>query len=89
LGHSPSSAADAAIRERIAGTPYLTRVYDYASFYDPSARTFTISCKVNTAFGSIDQAPPGGMISPNGALVVAIGPGPSVEPQEQPRRLLR
>jgi hypothetical protein len=72
LGHAPSGAADAAIRARIAGTPYLTRIYDYASFFDPTARTFTISCKIDTAFGQVTQAPPGMSISPSGALVFSV-----------------
>ena len=73
LGQPPHAGADAAIRARIATTPYVTRLYDYASYYDSGQRTFTVSCKVITAFGQVITAPPGAEISPSGALVMSFG----------------
>jgi len=73
LGHQPNSAADAAIRARIHGTPHVTRLYDYASYYDPTARSFTISCKIDTAFGMVNEAPPGAVMTPSGAIVMTFG----------------
>lgn len=90
LAHPPDTHADAAIRARIVGTPFVVRLYDYASFYDPTMRTFTISCKVITAFGEVTTAPPGTVASPSGALVMVFG-GPAVVPpppqQVEPPRL--
>jgi hypothetical protein len=73
LGNPPSSAVDSAIRERIYGTPYVMRLYDYASFYDAAMRTFTISCKIITAFGQVTSPPPGAVMSPSGAMVMTLG----------------
>ena len=90
LAHPPDTHADAAIRARIVGTPFVVRLYDYASFYDPTMRTFTISCKVITAFGEVTTAPPGMVATPSGALVMVFG-GPAVVPpppqQVEPPRL--
>jgi hypothetical protein len=63
---------DAALRARISGTPFVTRLYDYASSSNTTARTFTVSCKVNTAFGPVLVAPAGALISPTGALVMPL-----------------
>jgi hypothetical protein len=43
---------DAAIRERITGTPYVTRLIDYASSWNPTTRGFTVGAKVDTRFGT-------------------------------------
>ena len=42
---------DQAIRERIVGTPYVTKLIDYASSWNPTDRSFTVGAKVDTAFG--------------------------------------
>ena len=84
LGHQPSRTVDALLRARIAGTPYVSRIYDYASFYDPALRTFTVSCKVITAFGAVTTAPPGAAISPSGALVMSFSPQPVYVPPTTP-----
>jgi hypothetical protein len=89
LTHQPNAAVDAAIRERIYGTPYVTRLYDYSSFYDPTMRTFTISCKIITAFGEVTSAPPGAVMSPSGAVVMSFSQDPGPEPQlTTPHRFL-
>jgi hypothetical protein len=44
---------DTALRSRIAGTPYVARLIDYASSYNPTLRTLTVGCTVNTAFGPV------------------------------------
>jgi hypothetical protein len=48
---SPGSP-DAAIRERITGTPYVTRLLDYASSWNPTTRNFVVGAKVDTQFGA-------------------------------------
>lgn len=47
-------APDAAIRARIAGTPFVIRIIDYASAYQPTNRSWTVGCKVDTYFGPVD-----------------------------------
>lgn len=73
LAHPPGgNVPDSAIRARILGTPFVTGLTDYASFYDPTTRSFTVSAKVTTAFGAVTSAPPGAAISPSGALVINL-----------------
>lgn len=73
LGHPPgANVPDSAIRARILGTPYVTRLTDWASTYDPNNRNFTVSCKLFTAFGVVSEAPAGALISPTGALVLPL-----------------
>lgn len=66
-------APDAAIRARIMGTPFVTRIEDYASAYNSTNRTFVVSAKIWTAFGVVAEAPLGALISPSGALVMPLG----------------
>jgi hypothetical protein len=68
---------DAAIQTRILGTPYVTRITDYASNYNPANRSWIVGCKVFTAFGQVTTAPPGAAISPSGALVMQLGASPA------------
>jgi hypothetical protein len=42
---------DLAIRSRIARTPFVTAVLDYASYFNPTQRSWSVSCKVDTFFG--------------------------------------
>jgi hypothetical protein len=70
----PGSSPDAAIRSRILGTPYVTRITNYASNFNSTNRSWTVSCRVFTAFGSVTTAPAGASISPSGALVMQFGP---------------
>ena len=77
---------DAAIRARILSTPFVTRLYDYASGYNATARSLTISCKIITAFGQVTQAPPGTTISPSGALVFQFSATPAAAQAQQIRQ---
>lgn len=72
LGHSPNLNTDMAIRECIHNTPHVTNIYDYLSAYDSSSRLFLVSCKIQTAFGPVTNAPVGAAISTSGALVMPI-----------------
>ena len=58
LAHPPTTNADAVIRARIVGTPFVIRLYDYASYLRSDDRTFTIICKVITAFGEVTEPRP-------------------------------
>lgn len=80
LGHPPSGSHDAAIRARIIGTPYVTQVEDYSSVYHPTDRALIVSCKIWTAFGPVTEAPPGSLLSPSGALVMALRRGMPAQP---------
>jgi hypothetical protein len=83
---------DAAISARIRGTPYVRNTTNYASAYNPTNRSWVVSCNVDTAFGPVTTAPPGATISPSGALVMtfAATPGGAVPSAlAAPRRLLR
>jgi hypothetical protein len=42
---------DSAIRGRILQTPFVTRIIDYASYYNSTERSWTVGCKVDTYFG--------------------------------------
>jgi hypothetical protein len=79
LVHSAGSGVpDAAIRARILGTPFVTSIEDYSSFWEPTNRLFTVTCKLWTAFGPVTEAPGGGAImSPSGNLIM-----PCVPPDE-------
>lgn len=95
LGHAPSgNVPDSAIRATILGTPFVQHMTDYASSWASTARTFSITCKVYTAFGPVTRAPSGALISPSGALVIPLQAHPAVlqahpmtpqEPPELPR----
>lgn len=75
LGHPPGGGIpDSAIRARILGTPFVRQLYDYASTYNSTARSFTVSAKVITQFGQITEAPAGAFIAPSGALVLPLRP---------------
>lgn len=97
LGHAyRGGIPDAAIRARIVGTPFVTRLYDFASNWNPSTRVYTVSAKVITAFGQITEAPAGALMSPTGSLVIPLPTVPvpcpdnlSEIPMATPRALLR
>lgn len=42
---------DAAIKQRILGTPNVTAITSYSSGFDGDSRVFTVSCTISTAFG--------------------------------------
>lgn len=77
LGHRYSNVPDGALRSRILSTPYVTRMEDYASNFDPASRHFSVSCKLFTAFGQVTQAPTGTTITSTGALVMPLGNQPT------------
>lgn len=52
LGKPGPVSPDIAIRERIAATPYVTRLIDYASSWNTTARSFTVGARIATAFGT-------------------------------------
>jgi hypothetical protein len=89
---------DAAIRERILGTPYVTHITDYASTYEASTRRWLVSCKVFTTFGQVitTGATAGLAMTPSGAVVFAFtGGGPAallttgnMRLESAPRRLM-
>ncbi len=41
---------DAAIQQRILGTPGVTSITQYSSVYDPTERTFTVGASVQTEY---------------------------------------
>jgi len=85
LGHAPSAnIPDSAIHNTIANTPFVRHVTDYASTFDGTSRRFSVSCKVETAFGPINQAPSGALISPSGHLVIPMMLHPSATLPEIP-----
>jgi hypothetical protein len=90
LGHAPSAnVPDSAIRATILGTPFVRSISDYTSSWLSTARNFTVSCKVMTAFGPITRAPIGALISPSGALVLPLSAHPAApvgSVQNQPSR---
>jgi hypothetical protein len=83
----PGSSPDTAIRARILGTPYVTRMTNYASAFNPTNRSWTVSCVVFTAFGPVTTAPAGATISPSGALVMQLGAPPLAAAPVPNRRL--
>lgn len=85
LGHAARGGVpDAAIKGRILSTPYVTQVTDYASSYEPTDRSFVVSCQVYTAFGLVTNAPPGALISPTGQLVMPLARPASTARLEAP-----
>lgn len=69
LGVRTAGIRDAAIRNRILGTPYVLGIENYASSFNPRTRAFSVSCTINTAFGAavFDQPfslVPGGVVPP-------------------------
>lgn len=73
LGHPyRSGIPDAAIRQRIIGTPYTTQLLDYRSNYSSANRILTVSAKVFTAFGQVTRAPVGALMTPSGDLVIPL-----------------
>lgn len=69
---------DAAIRQRILTTPYVTNLTDYASNYNPTNRSWVVSCKVFTAFGQVTNPQPGISVTPSGSIVFRLTPVASV-----------
>ena len=69
---------DQAIRARILGTLYVTQLYEYASVHDSANRSWSVSCKVDTAFGTADLAfvlrPPAATVPPLAASLRALPP---------------
>jgi len=57
LANSRPGTRDAAIQNRIRSTPFVNRILDYASSVDPK-RGFTVSCKIDTAFGQVTLSLP-------------------------------
>ena len=53
LGVRTAGIRDAAIRNRIMGTPYVLSIENYASSFDPRTRAFNVSCTIKTAFGAV------------------------------------
>ena len=68
---------DAALRERILGTPYVTHITDYASHYEPTNRQWLVSCKVFTSFGQVltTGATAGLAMTPSGAVLFRLAGG--------------
>lgn len=58
LGKSSKSGADAAIRQRILGTPFVVGISNYASTLDVRIRAWTVTCDVQTAFGPFQLVAP-------------------------------
>ncbi len=50
LGTRYGKNPDAAIQQRILGTPGVLGIVSYASTYDPTERTFTVVCSVQTQY---------------------------------------
>jgi hypothetical protein len=48
---APGSSPDAALRTRILGTPYVTRLSNYSSVWNSTTRAWVVSGVVDTAFG--------------------------------------
>lgn len=42
---------DQAIRSRIGGTPFVLRILNYASAWNPTDRSWVVGCTIDTAFG--------------------------------------
>lgn len=51
LGENTQDLYDQAIRERILGTPGVMAIVNYASYLD-SERQLTVSCTINTIYGT-------------------------------------
>jgi hypothetical protein len=51
MGKSTAAGRDAAIRQRILQTPFVTGLSNYSSAVDVRTRAWTVSCTVQTAFG--------------------------------------
>lgn len=51
LGANMVSKYDRAIQERILGTQGVTRITAYASSIDPSTRTASVNCTIDTVYG--------------------------------------
>jgi hypothetical protein len=91
LGHSPARGLpDAAIRARILGTPFVTRMESYSSEYNSTYRTFVVSCQLYTAFGQVTTAPAGAMMTPTRAILMplALTPPQQALPLPAPLRAL-
>lgn len=43
---------DSAIKSRILGTPGVTELLEYSSAFDGETRKFTVTAKINTAYGT-------------------------------------
>lgn len=53
VGNNPQIAA-LLIQQTIMEVPYVNSIADIQLSYDPLTRSFTYSCKVYTAFGTVD-----------------------------------
>lgn len=52
LGPRAGRNPEAAIKQRILGTPGVDAIASYSSNYDAAARTFTVSCLVHTQYST-------------------------------------
>lgn len=52
LGMNRRNTYDAAFKARILGTTGVISIADYSSSYDESNRSVTVSCTVNTTYGT-------------------------------------
>jgi len=52
LGERPGKNPDAAIKNRILGTPGVTGINSYSSQFDGATRTFTVTANVQTQYGA-------------------------------------
>ena len=46
--------AETVIRSRILGTEGVVSIESFESVFDPDARSLTVQCKINTAYGEAD-----------------------------------
>lgn len=51
LGQQPTGIQDAAIKQRILGTPGVTSLASYSSVFNGKNRMLTISATINTQYG--------------------------------------
>jgi hypothetical protein len=78
-------APDAAIRARIAGTPFVVRIINYGSAFNPTNRSWTVGAQVDTTFGRIDL----NFVLPVPNVPSAVAPPPSQAAIAPTRRLPR
>jgi hypothetical protein len=53
-GPQNKQAADALIKERIAGTLHVKTISDFSSTYDTATRAYTFQCTVDTDYGQVN-----------------------------------
>jgi hypothetical protein len=78
LAHAPSGVPDSVIRARILGTPFVTSMVDYLSYYEPTTRMFEVSCKLYTAFGEVTEAPSGAYFTDRYLVLPFKSPVPDI-----------